>query len=93
MWRQGRWVGIRRRSQAPGDPNSDPGGDLDAELLAALLGTLVRRLPGVPPCALFAAYHLARHNASPQRLRHDLGLTGAEAETVVDHVHSMITES
>jgi hypothetical protein len=90
MWRQGTWVGIRRRSQ---HLRAAPGDDLDAELLAALPGTLVRRLPGVPPCALFAAYHLARHNASLQRLRHDLGLTSAEAEAVIDHVHSMITES
>jgi hypothetical protein len=78
------WI-IRRRSRHLG-ATAAVNVDLDDELLAALPCALVRRLPGVPACALFAAYHLARRGASPQRLRHDLGLTGAEAGVVVDHV-------
>jgi hypothetical protein len=78
------WI-IRRRSRHP-DATGQADRDLNAELLAALPGTLVLRLPEVAPCTLFAAYHLARHGAGPQRLRRDLGLTGAQAGIVIDHV-------
>lgn len=76
------WLASRHRPE----PAVVVDGELNAELLAALPCALVRRLPEVAPGALFAAYHLARHGAGPQRLRHALGLSTAQALVVINEV-------
>lgn len=79
------WLVSRHRPE----PAVVADGELNAELLAALPCALVRRLPEVSPCVLFAAYHLARHGAGLQRLRHTLGLSTTQAQIVIDRARPL----
>jgi DNA-directed RNA polymerase specialized sigma24 family protein len=78
------WLRRRGRRRTPASPVAGVSAE---DLLAAVPAELRDQLPDLDPAILLAAYSLAHHGASADRLVHQLSLTVDQALAVLSHTH------